>query len=246
MLSHSCTPTDLLHRLSDRLENTTPMRDYMIRGNDVESEEPTVWEGTPFTPTVKLESKGNDTLNEYVRKGATRVYEELQRHGELDEVRTGWFEIKPTAYRGSTKPTFYRLEVGPVVAAADDVEWTSAFQMDLETAPAFKSEEWKAVASEFQLSERAEKDCIPSVITCAYSALEKHTKRNDGVRSMHPYELRNHTPAVKDRHFDRAMDLLATFPGVDGPADGAPVWELIDGSTARSGTSEGAEGESHA
>jgi len=216
---------------------------YMIRGNS--NDDPDPWDETPFTPTVKLRSKGSDKLHEFVRRGATRVYEELQRRGEVDEVRTSWFEVDDTPYRGSTKATFYRLEVGPVVATAEGVTWNSAFEMDLTSAPAHKSEEWKTAASDFQLSDRDEKRGIPSVISCAYSALEEHTKRNDGVRSMHPYELRNHAPNVKDRHFERAMDLLATFSGVDGPKDNATTWELADESPAQSDPSEGAEGGSY-
>lgn len=232
---------DRLDRLSTTAANQPPMS-YMIRGNS--SDEPDEWDETPFTPTVKLRAKNSDSLHENVQRGATRVYEEVNRRGELAEVRTSWFETERTGYRESSKRVFYLLEVGPTVATAPDVTWNGAFQMDLESAPSHKSDEWKAIASEFQLSERDADRGIPSMVSCAYSELETLTRRNDGSRAAHPQELRNAGPRVADRAFEYAMDLLAAFPGVEAPADDAPAWELVDEPAAEPATPSEA-GESH-
>lgn len=231
------TLSDLIDRF--RTTTTQPMSDYMKRGND--STDPNPWETTPFTRTAKLRGKGSDPLEEYVRKGATRIYDELQRRGELTEVRTGWFEPERTCYRASSASAFYLLEVGPIAATADGVQWSSAFRMDPETAPDHKSAEWKDHASSFELSERDAEKGIPSKISCAYSELETLTERNDVNRAVHPRELRSRGPRMSDRAFEYAMELVASFPGVEGPTDDALAWELIDESAAKSTTSDETE-----
>ncbi len=230
--------SDLLHRFRPNATNQ-PMTDYMKRGNS--STDPDPWEDTPFTRTAELRGKGSDALDEYVRKGATRVYNELQRGGELSEVRTGWFEADRTCYSSSTTQAFYLFEVGPVVATADDVRWNSAFRIDLEDAPAHKSDAWKDHASKFDLSERDAELGIPSKVSCAYSELETLTERNDGARAIHPRELRKRGPRVADRAFEDTIALLATFPGVDAPTDDAPAWELVDESAAKPATAKETE-----
>jgi hypothetical protein len=225
---------DLWNRVRPNTPNQ-PTMSYMIRGNSIDDTDP--WKDTPFTPTARLESRTTDSLHEYVRRGATRVYEELNRRGELSEVRTSWFEPEQTCYRAGSAGAFYKIEVAPVVATADDVTWNSAFRMDLDAAPAHKSEEWKDIASDFRLSERDAERGIPSSVSCAYSHLETLTERDDGDRAVSPEELRNNGPRVSDRAFDQVVELLATFPGVDAPDDDAPVWELSDESAAKSTTS---------
>lgn len=214
---------ELIESLSDRTndDNDTDMS-LMTRDDDNSID----WENKLFEPTAKLKSKGGP-IEEYAERGASRLYEELTatRDGQLADVRTSWIDVG--AGVGYDPEGLYFFEVGPTVATAPGVTWNAAFTMDLDDAPAFKSDAWKDMAREFQLSEHEAEHGTESMIMCAYSALEELTERNDGDRAVHPRELRQHGPAVTDRYFDLAMTCLAEFDGVDGPTEG-PAWSYAD------------------
>ncbi len=234
---------DIIESLTDRLQDddddTTEMS-LMTRDDDSGTD----WENTPFEPTAKLCSKSSDKLDEYVERGASRLYRELtaSRDGQLQDVSKSWFDVCRGIGYNPTELYFY--EIGAVVATADGVSWNAAFTMDLEEAPSFKSEAWNDMASEFQLSDFEAEKGTDSVISCAYNALEKMTKDNDGQRAVHPKELRAHTPAVGDRYFELAMQCLAECDGVSGPTDG-PAWSYVDPEVATT-TEEAESGETPA
>ena len=215
---------ELIDSITDRLQaddDTTEMS-LMTRDDDGID-----WESTPFTPTSELRAKTSESIEQVTKRGASRLYEELTtaRDGQLDEVRTNWFDTGDLA--GYTPTNLYFYEIGATVATADGVSWNAAFTMDLEEAPSFKSEAWKDMASEFQLTEFEADKGTESMIMCAYNALEKMTKRNGGFRAVHPKELRTKGPRIKDRYFELAMTCLAECDGVNGPTDG-PAWSYVD------------------
>ena len=215
--------TDLIESLFDRTDDTDTDMSLMTRDDD---DDGTDWTNTPFEPTDKLTSKGG-TIEHYTHRGASRLYEELTatRDGQLKDVRTSWIDVG--AGVGYSPEGLYFFEVGPTVATAPGVTWNAAFTMDLDDAPAFKSDEWNDMASEFQLSEREAEEGVESMIMCAYRALEELTERNDGFRAVHPRELRQYGPRVADRYFELAMTCLAECDGVNGPTEG-PAWSYTD------------------
>ena len=214
----------LLERLTDQFTDANQSMSIFTR--DTDTDDGTNWESTPFTLTAELQGKCAKSIEKYAERGASRLYRELTtgRDTTLQDVSTSWFDVGETGY--SPKGLYFQ-EIGPVVATADGVTWNRAFTMDLDEAPAFKSDRWKEIASEYQLSNRDVKNGVVTVISCAYNELEKATKRNDGFRAMHTTELRPFGPAVTDRSFEKAMDCLAQWDGVSGPTDG-PAWEYVD------------------
>jgi len=213
----------LIDRRDDDDKNT--QMGIMTRDSDDDSIE---WSNTPFEPTAELKGKTSTQIEHYTKRGATRLYEELtaSRDGQLKEVATSWFDVGSVI--GYSPTGLYFREVGPVVATAPGVTWNAGFTMDLEEAPTFKSEAWKDMAGEFQLSKREAEEGAESMILCGYNALEKMTKRNDGFRAVHPTELRAHGPGeLDDRYFELATQCLAEFDGVHGPTDG-PAWSYVD------------------
>ena len=235
---------DLVNSLTDRLTTTTDTdMSYMNQHNDSID-----WEYTPFHRTAKLKSKSSTSIEKVVERGATRLYDELthSRDDELQDVSLSWFDVDEQGV-GYSPNGLYFFEIGPTVATAPGVTWDSAFTLDTETAPEFKSDAWKEVASRFNFSDRDEREGIPSKVLSMYSALEKLTKRNEHTRAVHPKELRTYGPHVKDRAFEIAIDSLATFDGVHGPTDG-PAWIYTEPeSVATDSTGEAVEpGESTA
>lgn len=212
-----------LNRIDDDAESNT--MGLMTRDDD---DDCINWENTPFTPPPGLRGKAGGPIEHYAERGASRLYEELTatRDGQLTEVRTGWFDVG--SMTGYTPRGLYFYEVAPLAATAPGVTWNAAFTMDLDDAPAFRSDAWEDMASEFQLTETEAEKGVESMVMCAYNALEDLTRRNDGDRAVHPKELRSHGPHIKDRYFELAMTCLAECDGVNGPNDDAPAWSYTD------------------
>lgn len=195
----------------------------MTRDDD---DDRTDWENTPFTPTANAQENASGPIGTYTKRGAERLHDELTatRDGQLEDVSTSWFDVESFGY---TPSGLYFHEVGPIVATAPGVTWNAAFTMDLDEAPEFKSEAWKDMMGEFQLSKREAEEGTETLIACAYRALEDLTERNDGFRAIHPRVLRSRGPGVKDRYFELAMTCLSECDGVHGPTEG-PAWSYID------------------
>jgi hypothetical protein len=226
---------DLVTSLTDRLTTTTTTDMSYMKSNDDSID----WEYTPFNRTAKLKSKSSKSIEKWTERGATRLYEELTHSNanELQDVSLRWFDdVQDVGYSAQG---LYFYEIGPTVATAPGVTWHSAFTLDTETAPEFKSDAWKEAAARFNFSDRDEQHGIPSKVMSMYSALEDYTKRNEHTRAVHPKELRSHGPRVSDRAFEIAVDSLATFDGVHGPADG-PAWTYTEPESVATDSTGGA------
>lgn len=201
----------------------TDMTDYMIRGNSVE-EETDPWNESPFTKTWELAGDPGEKKPEKALQNAKKIRDKTLRAGSISSDSA--VEPAMDTLSGSHTPAaFYYRVCGPVAASADDVEWNTAFRVDLTEAPELHSEEWKEVVSEFNLSHRAEDNMVPKKIKSCYGALLKKTKRNDGKRAIHPEELDLHGPVIRDRDRRTAFEHIAKLPGVDGPDNSTPAWE---------------------
>jgi len=199
------------------------MTDYMLRDSD----DTGPWDDTPFTPTYRLRGDPSDRKGELTRQNAKKIRDKVLRSDSIttDEA----VETAMATLDRSHKPSaFYYHTCGPVAASADDVRWNSAFRIDLDVAPEPKSDEWERVASEFNLSQQDDRDLVPEKIVHCYHKLVEKTRENDGDRAMHPGELADYGPVVRDRPRQTAFDCLSQVPGVDGPDSSRPAWELVE------------------
>jgi len=207
--------------------------EYMTRGNDHDDTDP--WDETPFTPTYQLRGVPSDRKHELARENAEKIRDKVLRSSSIssDSAVESAMGTLGTSHKSEI---FYYHTCGPVAATADDVRWNSAFRVDLEKAPEPQSDEWRRVASEFNLTQQDERDLVPDKIVACYLQLVQKTEQNDGDRAMHAEELADYGPVIREKAHRPVFDCLSKVPGVDGPDSSKPAWEVIEADDGEVGT----------
>lgn len=215
--------TRLIAQLDQRFNIT--MTEYMRP--DESSTDPDPWEEVPFSQIYKAVDV-SESKDELIRTNAEKIHAKVTKDGRISSDEA----VEPAMATMSNVPqesaAFYYRYCGPVAATADDVEWRTAFRLDLDDALECKSEAWKAKASEFSIRDSRQYDLVPDAIASYYGALEEATRRNDCERYMHPEEFYTVGPQITQSARLHALDHLEKFPGVIPPEEDGPAWELVE------------------
>ena len=215
---------------------TTIMTSYMTRDNSHDDAGPFEDEG--FKPGgiagVDSNIETNRTSNKAL-EGAVKIRNTVHSRGEIATDAVVEDACPVPEVGGTSHETMYYLNAGPVASTHPELRWASAWRLD-DDAPAYKSDAWKAEASELEIPEHEE--FMPKVVRSFYEYLEA-VREEDG-RPAHREELVSNSPALlRDRQYDKAFRYLEEFSGVVPPTRDGPAWERIDDDATGEAATEG-------
>jgi hypothetical protein len=206
--------------ISDLQKKT--MSEYMHAGESLPEDEPDAFEGTPFDRIPNVKHAGDEELD-VILSQAEKIVRTTKRRGSIGSDESVYENLAlPREFVDNE--SFYAYKVGPVAATHDELEWTSAYTMDLEDADHHKTDAFREAASELRVPDGMK--LAPKFIISAYRILYEHTEETG--RPIHPYKIRAEANVVlRDRTYPRAFQYLNELPGVEPPSDGS-AWEYVE------------------
>jgi hypothetical protein len=199
------------------------MVDYMRAGESLPEDEPDAFEGTPFDRIPEVKHTSEEQIELIIDQ--SRKILNACRNGSIGSDE-GVYEALALPSEHVDPESFYAYKVGPVAATHDELQWNSAYRMDLETAYHHKSDAFREAASELQIPDTVGMKLGPDFIISAYRILYEHTE--EAGRPMHPYRIRAEANVVlREGAYSQAFRYLNELPGVEPPSNGE-AWEYVD------------------
>jgi hypothetical protein len=208
--------------VNDLKDKTMTDHNYMKAGESLPEEEPDAFEGTPFDRISNVKH-ANSEESDLIIGEATKVFNAAKRNGSIGSDEDVYQSLAlPNEF--VKNEGFYAYKVGPVAATHDELEWTSAYRMNLEDAEHHKSDTFREAASELQIPDGLK--LAPKFIISAYRILYEHTEETG--RPIHPYKIRAEANVVlRESTYPHAFRYLNDLPGVEPPSD-SDAWVYVD------------------
>lgn len=210
------------------------MTDYMRANNDASDEQTDPFNDTPFRRIPPAEGIKDEWV-ETILQGANKIHKAAKQRGNIEDEDAVIESLsKPSNDLWINKKGFYLNRVGPVAQTCDSLEWASAYTMDLDDAPHYKSDEFVDAASELRVPDSRALKLGPKFIKAAYRVLYNHTEATG--RPMHPLRIKSETNVVlSDRGYSQAFRYLNELPGVEPPETGGLAWTYVEQDAATTG-----------
>lgn len=205
--------------------NTDTMR-YMHTGEDEEPTDPFEDADPELRKTHRVENLDDERLR-IVRGNVEKIHRAAQSAPiATDEQVEGTMGV---VMEGQSSEACYYFTAGPIAAEIPGLEWRTSYRVDLEDTVSVGSDEFRDVASEFDIPDNPNRELVPEFITAAYGHLVQLTERNDGQRAVHPWELANtgRTPCISEHNHSYAFEYVDKLPGVIPPERDGDAWVYI-------------------
>jgi hypothetical protein len=206
--------------------NNQSMTDYSNMRANTSTEQTNPFNETPFKQISPAEGIKDEWVDTILRN-AQKIRKTAQRNEGIQSDNVVIDSLaKPSNDLWVDRKGFYIHRVGPVAQTCDRLEWASAYTMDLDEAPDFKSEEFVEAASELRIPDSRSLELAPKFIRGAYRVLREHTKETG--RPMHPLRIQSEVNVVLSEYgYEQAYRYFNQLPGVEAPTDGE-AWTYVE------------------
>lgn len=129
---------------------------------------------------------------------------------------------------------YFWTRVCPTLESHPNVRWNDCWKLDPERA--LSDDEWKDVASEFNIQKNHKDDprrYYPRIIKGMYQTVRNTYESNDPRHGVSALELERNTMHIQRRHLKKCVNYLQEFPDIVPPSavDDRPDWVYDESTT---------------